>query len=166
MQGMDRAGRSVRVDPERTRRQLAQAGFVDIRENTIRCCLSPWSEDKDEADASRWFNFGITNGLQALALIPMIDHGDLGIEQVQDLCRRAEHEVCHLKYHIYMTMYARLLPHPSLRQDSYTNAGPILGTHGQQGDRLKFAGLDSLIELCLCLLLLLLLLLQHPMGRP
>lgn len=107
---MDLAGRSARVDPERTRRQLQEAGFVDIREDIIRCCLNPWSDDPIENEASFWFNSSITKGLQAMALVPMIDHGDLNKQQVDTLCQRVHDEMCTLRYYMYMNLLVKILP--------------------------------------------------------
>lgn len=103
-EGMDRAGRSVRVDPERITRQLEEAGFVDIILEEFRCCLNPWSQKEVENDASRWFNYGVTMGLEAMGLVPMIEYGDLNRDQVIKLSKRARSELCNIRYQPYMTM--------------------------------------------------------------
>lgn len=102
--GMDGYDRSARVDSERTQRLLKEAGFVDITHETIRCYVNPWSEDKQERDIARWFNLGITQGLEAMSLMPMIDHGHSTFEQVQTLCERAKLEMSTLRYRAYMTL--------------------------------------------------------------
>ncbi|KAH7142382.1 hypothetical protein DER46DRAFT_630986 [Fusarium sp. MPI-SDFR-AT-0072] len=72
LDAMDQYGRPMRVNPEKTRQQLALAGFVDISETVIRACYNPWPEDATEKEAARWFNMGLSSGLTALSCAPMI----------------------------------------------------------------------------------------------
>ncbi|KAI3571696.1 hypothetical protein IWW34DRAFT_638831 [Fusarium oxysporum f. sp. albedinis] len=72
LDAMDQYGRPMRVNPEKTRRQLALAGFVDISETVIRACYNPWPEVATEKEAARWFNLGLSSGLTALSCAAMI----------------------------------------------------------------------------------------------
>ncbi|SPJ83525.1 uncharacterized protein FTOL_10100 [Fusarium torulosum] len=71
LDAMDQYGRPMRVNPEKTRQQLALAGFVDISETVIRACFNPWPEDITEKEAARWFNAGLSSGLTALSCAAM-----------------------------------------------------------------------------------------------
>ncbi|KAF4454046.1 hypothetical protein F53441_3372 [Fusarium austroafricanum] len=71
LDAMDQYGRPMRVNPEKTRQQLALAGFVDISETVIRACYNPWPEDATEKDAARWFNVGLSSGLTGLSCAAM-----------------------------------------------------------------------------------------------
>ncbi|KAG7413357.1 Secondary metabolism regulator LAE1 [Fusarium oxysporum f. sp. raphani] len=71
LDAMDQYGRPMRVNPEKTRRQLALAGFVDISETVIRACYNPWPEVATEKEAARWFNLGLSSGLTALSCAAM-----------------------------------------------------------------------------------------------
>lgn len=104
LRGLDNAGRSARVLPDWTTQALEDAGFVDIREERVKCYVCPWSNDKQEREKARWFNLAFAQGLEAMSFIPMIDNMDMSMEQVSDLCARARKESCVLRFHAYMTM--------------------------------------------------------------
>ncbi|VUC29681.1 unnamed protein product [Clonostachys rosea] len=103
--GLDASKRSARVDPVHRRRMLEDAGFTDIEVKITRLYASPWSRDEKLNDIARWFNMSFISGIEGMSLIPMIDYGDMRIEEVRNLCRRVEREMSHLQYHVYMTMY-------------------------------------------------------------
>ena len=104
LDGLDRANRSGRVIPQRTRQMLEQAGFVDIKERAIKCYVNPWSSVKMERETARWFNLVFGQGLEAMSLMPMIDHGHMSHDQVSDLNTRTKKEICVLRFHAYVTM--------------------------------------------------------------
>lgn len=104
LQGMDILNRSARVSPQWTVRMLEEAGFVDIREETIRCYVNPWSNDRQERTLAQWFNLVLSQGLEAMCLMPLVDQLDMSVEDVQALCARARKETCILRYHTYMTL--------------------------------------------------------------
>ena len=101
--GLDRAGRSARVDPQRTKRQLQDAGFVEIREEAIRFYVNPWSNERKERETARWFNLVFAQGLEAMSWMPLIDHGNMEFAQVRELCDRVLKEICVLRFHAYVT---------------------------------------------------------------
>lgn len=81
-----------------------EAGFVDISQETVRCYVNPWSDVKEEREIARWFNLVCAQGLEAMSLIPMIDHGRMSYDQVRELCDRTKKEICVLRFHAYVTM--------------------------------------------------------------
>ncbi|KAF4125106.1 hypothetical protein GMORB2_3945 [Geosmithia morbida] len=105
LQGMDRVNKSARVAPQWTVRMLEDAGFVDVREETIRCYVCPWSSDRQEREIARWFNLVFSQGLEAMSLLPMVDYLGMSIDEVNSLCARTKREMCVLRYHAYMTFH-------------------------------------------------------------
>lgn len=104
LRGMDGFDRCARVRPSHTRRMLENAGFVDITEETLRCYLNPWSEERHERECARWFNLGFTLGLEAMSLKPMIEQLGMTVAEVKDMCGQAIKESCKLRHHAYCTM--------------------------------------------------------------
>jgi hypothetical protein len=104
LDAMDQYGRPMRVNPEKTRQQLALAGFVDISETVIRACYNPWPEDATEKEAARWFNMGLSSGLTALSCAPMVRMLGMSKEEVEGLCDRVNKEICMRSYHAYCRM--------------------------------------------------------------
>ncbi|KAK2592161.1 hypothetical protein QQS21_010143 [Conoideocrella luteorostrata] len=104
LQGLDRFDRNARTDVGEVRKAFDKAGFVDFKEETIRCCVSPWTSDRHERDLARWFNFGFCNGIEAMSLMPMIEGLQMTKEEVQELCGRVKSEICHLKNHAFVTL--------------------------------------------------------------
>ncbi|KAG7402876.1 Secondary metabolism regulator laeA [Fusarium oxysporum f. sp. rapae] len=105
LNAMDQYGRPMRVNPEKTRRQLALAGFVDISETVIRACYNPWPEDATEKEAARWFNVGLSSGLTALSCAAMVRMLGMSKEEVEGLCDRVNKEICMRSYHAYCRIY-------------------------------------------------------------
>ena len=50
-----------------TRSMLESSGFVDIQEQIIQVPLNPWPKDPHAKDIGRWYNLGLTQGLEALS---------------------------------------------------------------------------------------------------
>ncbi|EXK77096.1 hypothetical protein FOQG_18191 [Fusarium oxysporum f. sp. raphani 54005] len=105
LDAMDQYGRPMRVNPEKTRRQLALAGFVDISETVIRACYNPWPEVATEKEAARWFNLGLSSGLTALSCAAMVRMLGMSKEEVEGLCDRVNKEICMRSYHAYCRIY-------------------------------------------------------------
>ncbi|KAH6881085.1 methyl transferase, partial [Thelonectria olida] len=114
LKSLDRHGRSMRVDPEETRRQLALAGFTDIDETVIKVCYCPWSEDRHERQVGRWFNIGLSQGLTALSCFPMRRMLGMSQKDVKDLCLKAKRDMCDLRYHAYCRVYIWTARKPDL----------------------------------------------------
>ena len=50
-----------------TRQMLQTAGFIDIQEIVIRAPYNSWPNDPHQKEIGRWYNLGITEGLEALS---------------------------------------------------------------------------------------------------
>ncbi|KAJ4358064.1 uncharacterized protein N0V89_002643 [Didymosphaeria variabile] len=64
-----RVDRPVAYD-HRTRQLLQAAGFIDIQETIIRAPYNSWPADPHQRDIGRWYNLGLTEGLEALSAAP------------------------------------------------------------------------------------------------
>ena len=101
MEGFDR---SMRVDSDLTKRRLAEAGFVDIAEQTIKFALNGWPTDPREKEMGRWFNLGITKGLQAYSLAPLHWGHSKSLPEINQLLDRVREEIRSVNIHAYFTM--------------------------------------------------------------
>jgi hypothetical protein len=54
--------------PHDSKAQLQRAGFIDIREQTIRAPINQWSTDPHQREIGKWYGFGLGLGLEALSL--------------------------------------------------------------------------------------------------
>lgn len=83
---MDLHGRSMRVEPKRTRKQLEAAGFTDIHESSIKVGFSPWSDDPKERLLALYFRSGFNRALKALSYGPMNIYLSMSIKEIDLLC--------------------------------------------------------------------------------
>jgi hypothetical protein len=89
----------------RTRQLLQQAGFIDIQETVIRVPYNSWPNDPHQKDIGRWYNLGITEGLEALTAAPLtrVYRWDLN-ENVRPVLEAVRREICNRKIHAYNNM--------------------------------------------------------------
>lgn len=89
----------------RTRQLLQQAGFIDIQETVIRVPYNSWPNDPHQKDIGRWYNLGITEGLDALTYAPLtrVYQWDLNAH-VKPLLDNVRREICNRKIHAYNNM--------------------------------------------------------------
>jgi hypothetical protein len=89
-----------------TRQMLQQAGFIDIQETIIRAPYNSWPTDPHQREISRWYNVGITQGLEALSLGPFtrVYRWD-ALQHVKPLCEQVKNDICARKHHAYNNMY-------------------------------------------------------------
>lgn len=98
----NRASRPIAFQ-HNTKEMLQTAGFIDVREEVIRAPLNGWSTDPHQKAIGRWYNIGLSEGLEALSAAPftrmfkwhMQDH-------VQPLIRAVASEM--RKVHAYNNM--------------------------------------------------------------
>jgi len=89
----------------RTRQLLQSAGFIDIQEMVIRVPYNSWPNDPHQKDIGRWYNLGITEGLEALSFAPLtrVYHWDLN-QHVKPMLDQVRREICNRKIHAYNNM--------------------------------------------------------------
>lgn len=83
---MDRHGRSMRVEPKRTRKQLEAAGFKDIHESSVKIGLSPWSDEPQQRLLALYWRSGFNRAIKALSYGPMNMHLSMSIREIDLLC--------------------------------------------------------------------------------
>jgi len=84
---------------------LQTAGFIDIQETIIRAPYNSWPADPHQKEIGRWYNLGITEGLEALSLGPLTRAYRWGaLEHVKPLVQAAKREICTRKMHAYNNM--------------------------------------------------------------
>ena len=88
-----------------TRQMLQAAGFIDIQETVIRAPYNPWPADPHQKEIGRWYNLGITEGLEAMSMAPFtrVNRWDAN-EHVRPLCEAVRRQICSKKMHGYNNM--------------------------------------------------------------
>ncbi|KAF2182567.1 S-adenosyl-L-methionine-dependent methyltransferase [Zopfia rhizophila CBS 207.26] len=88
-----------------TRQMLQAAGFIDIQEIVIRAPYSSWPNDPHQKEIGRWYNLGITEGLEALSIAAFtrVNRWDPH-EHVKPLIDAVRAQICNKKIHAYNNM--------------------------------------------------------------
>jgi hypothetical protein len=99
-----RAGRPIAYQ-HNTRQMLHAAGFIDIQETIIRAPFNSWPADPHQKDIGRWYNLGITEGLEAMSFAPFtrVNRWDIN-RDVRPLCDAVKGQICNKKIHAYNNM--------------------------------------------------------------
>jgi hypothetical protein len=87
-----------------TKAMLERHGFVEIQEQVIKVPLNPWPADPHMKDIGRWYNLGLTQGLEALTLAPMMRIAEWPRADVDKLIMEAKREICTKRIHAYNNM--------------------------------------------------------------
>jgi hypothetical protein len=83
---------------------LEGQGFVDISEQIIRVPLNPWPTDHHQKDIGRWYNLGLTQGLEAMSLGPLSRMFEWNKEDIDRLTAEAKRDICLKRHHVYCHM--------------------------------------------------------------
>jgi hypothetical protein len=84
---------------------LEDSGFVDIQEEVIRAPFNSWPNDPHQKEIGRWYNLGLTEGLEALSLAPFIRVNRWGLEEhVKPMLEAVRLQICNRKVHAYNNM--------------------------------------------------------------
>lgn len=108
LESTERSGKPLRYD-SRTGLLLKEAGFVDIQEIVHKLPLSPWHSDPYLKDCGRWYNLGLSEGLEAFTLGPMTRVMGWSAEEVNNLLVPVQKDINSKQIHAYHNMYV----HPS-----------------------------------------------------
>jgi hypothetical protein len=87
-----------------TRAMLERQGFVEIQEQVIKVPLNPWPTDPHLKDIGRWYNLGLTQGLEAVTLGPLTRMFEWSKADVDKLIADAKREICSKKFHAYCNL--------------------------------------------------------------
>jgi hypothetical protein len=72
---------------------LEQAGFVDIQHEEIDIPFHPWDDGDHRKDVGRWFNLGMTQGVEALSMAPLTRIRHYSKEDVKRLAAEVKKEI-------------------------------------------------------------------------
>ncbi|KAI8628896.1 methyltransferase LaeA [Xylariaceae sp. FL1651] len=112
-QGFQRAGRPLEMDPN-TKGRLEAAGFVDIEHIEKRIPFNPWPEAEHEKEMARWFNLGLTQGLDAMTFEPVIHWLNYPEQAVRELIERVKEDICKREWRTFCTMHIWVARRPPL----------------------------------------------------
>lgn len=104
MLALNRLNRSIDIDSVKVQHTIIDAGFTDVKEEVIQCCVNPWSTDRKAREVARWLNSSFTKWLEPMSMKPMVDGLGKAPEDVRGLCRKVQHEIRVLKYHAYFDL--------------------------------------------------------------
>lgn len=107
-----RAYRPIAYNTE-TKAMLERTGFVEIQEQVIKVPLNPWPNDPHLKDIGRWYNLGLTQGLEAFTLGPMTRMSNWTKEDVDRLVAEAKRDICSKKFHTYCNMHIWIARRPA-----------------------------------------------------
>lgn len=99
-----RANRPIAYN-QNTREYLENAGFIDIHEEVIRAPYNTWPNDPHQKDIGRWYQLGLTEGLEALSLAPLarVNRWDVNMH-IKPLLDAVRLQICNRKIHAYNNM--------------------------------------------------------------
>ncbi|KAH8596667.1 LaeA-like protein, partial [Bisporella sp. PMI_857] len=107
-----RANRPIKYNPEMGR-ILEETGFVDIKHEVIMIPLNHWPNDAFHKTIGRWYNLGLTQGLQALTLAPLYRMSGFDKARVDGVVDEARKEACTRRFHTYNEMHIWTARRPS-----------------------------------------------------
>ncbi|ORY54836.1 methyltransferase LaeA [Pseudomassariella vexata] len=100
----DRFGKPLLVTPD-PEHLLKQAGFVDVEHLIKDVPFHPWPEDEHKKDIGRWFNLGMTQGIEALTMAPLTRMRGFTREQVLTLAQDVRKEIGTRSFRVSCTMH-------------------------------------------------------------
>ncbi len=102
-QGFARAGRKLEMDSN-TKTILEEVGFVDVEHKKIPIAFNPWPEDEHKKEMARWFNLGLTQGLDGLTFEAVIHWMNYPEQEVRELLDRVKEDICKREWRTYCTL--------------------------------------------------------------
>jgi hypothetical protein len=104
LDAMDGFVRPIRLNSNLTKRQMAEAGFVDIREEVIRLPFHGWPAEAHGKNLGRWFNLGIRQACQPLILAPLTRGRGWAPDEIRALSEYIRGEAHSNTAHAYCTL--------------------------------------------------------------
>ncbi|KAJ0286754.1 hypothetical protein COL940_002896 [Colletotrichum noveboracense] len=96
------------IDIFDTKAALESMGFTNFSQQVINLPINPWVRpDEHEEELGRWFNLGLTHGLQAMTMAPFTRYAPepWTANQVNQFVEVLKQELCRLSVHAYCRMY-------------------------------------------------------------
>ncbi|KAI1259915.1 methyltransferase LaeA [Xylariaceae sp. FL1019] len=102
-------------DPD-VRERLENLGYVDVKHTVTNIPYNSWPDQEHEKEMARWFNLGLTQGLDALTLRPLTEFLHIPEPAVRDLIECVKEDICKRQWRAYCTMHIWTARRPPLRQ--------------------------------------------------
>ncbi|KAI1821292.1 methyltransferase LaeA [Xylaria intraflava] len=112
-EGFARAGRKLEMDPN-TKAILEDIGFVDIEHKVVPIAFNPWPDLEAKKEVARWFNLGLTQGLDALTFEPVIHYLNYPEQEVRELIERVKEDICKREWRTFCTLHVYVARRPTL----------------------------------------------------
>ncbi|KAI0804353.1 methyltransferase LaeA [Xylaria sp. FL0064] len=112
-QGFARAGKRLDMDPN-TKTILEEIGFVDVEHKKIPIAFNPWPEDEHKKEVARWFNLGLTQGLDGFTFEAVIHWLNYPEQEVRELIERVKEDICRREWRTYCTLHIYVARRPPL----------------------------------------------------
>ncbi|KAF2277869.1 LaeA-like protein [Westerdykella ornata] len=91
---------------QNTRELLETAGFIDIHEEVIRAPFNSWPNDPHQKEIGRWYNLGLTEGLEALSFGPLGRVFRWDVDQhIKPFLETVRQQICNRKIHAYNNIH-------------------------------------------------------------
>jgi len=105
MKAMDILERPMRVEPERIKSQMRDAGFVEVKETVVMVPYSGWPTDHKDRETGRWFALGLNQGLHALTIGPLFRGLNKSPQEVNDLITRVKDEILQRQHRAFCKLH-------------------------------------------------------------
>ncbi len=101
---MDSFDRPIRLDNNLTKKQLTDAGFVDIKEEIIRLPLNGQPAESPSRDLGQQFNLSIQQACKPLSFAPLNRGHGRTADEIRDLSEKVRIEFHGNTMHAYCTL--------------------------------------------------------------
>jgi hypothetical protein len=106
-QGVESVGMTARCYPEVMKRQMEEAGFINVNIVPFKMPLGPWPKDKRLRQAGIYLYSSMYEGLSGLSLRVFTQMLGWSVEELEVLLALVRAEWKHKAMHIYVPMYVR-----------------------------------------------------------
>jgi hypothetical protein len=97
------AGKPVAYEHQ-TGQLLRDAGFTDIQEVVYQLPLNPWPAETHLKDCGRWYNLGMSEGLEAFSLGPLCRVMKWPQDEVRKFLKDVQKDINSKQIHAYSNM--------------------------------------------------------------
>lgn len=102
------AGKPIQYD-RKIGEYLKEAGFINVQEHVIQLPLNPWPQDPHLKDLSRWYQLGLSEGIEGMTLGPMCRVMKWPLSSVHQFLKDVMREIRSRKIHGYHEAYVQKL---------------------------------------------------------
>lgn len=103
-------GLTARCYPEIMKRQMQEAGFINVHARLYKQPIAPWPKDQRLRSAGRYFLAGFEEGLSGMSVRVFTKGLDWSVEEMELLLMQVRNECRQRSMHGYIPMYVTSLP--------------------------------------------------------